>query len=64
MTGDDTDPLETLKRLFTTGTITETTDPDYECRHCHAQFDRQRPVCPECGGRSVEYADWDHSVEK
>lgn len=54
----DTDPLDTLKRLFTTED-TESDDPMYECRNCGARFERQHTVCPDCGGRSIERANWE-----
>lgn len=57
----DNNPLDTLRRLFTVEDTKRTDDTDlpYECRKCGSQFDKQHPVCPDCGGRSIEQANWD-----
>lgn len=53
--------LDRLRGLV--GSDTEFADPDYECRQCGSRFDDHHAVCPECGGRSVEQADWEYEVE-
>lgn len=53
-------PFQMLKRFVTSSEDSDESDgSSYECRTCDAQFDRQHPVCPDCGHRSIEATDWE-----
>lgn len=56
-------PFQILKRFVTGTEDSDGSDGSYECRNCGEKFDRQHPVCPNCGQRSIEATDWEVQSE-
>jgi rRNA maturation endonuclease Nob1 len=50
--------LDELREQFAADDATEF---PYECQACETRFAVQYQVCPECGGYTIDRAEWVHS---
>jgi rRNA maturation endonuclease Nob1 len=54
--------MSILSELRDQFTANDATELPYECQACGTQFAVQHQVCPECGGYTIDRAEWMDSV--